>query len=223
MILDFLERVADSRKLFAASVSVLLVSQFVISLCAERLKRFDAGPPPDLRFGYTPEELNAWYDALGPPGCQAYKAMYRVDLFPFMGAYAVVLGAMTVQACRQAGISPQLALVFPLAMYFDVFETAIPAYGCEIYPRQRLSDRTIWVAVGANQFKWITFAVGMVLLTALWLYSLFLPAKLPADSAAAAAAAAADSSENGHDVPDPDKAPPSKKKQAKKEKTKKKN
>lgn len=215
MILDFLERVADSRLLFSASVSVLLVSQFVISLCAERLKTFDAGPPPDLRFGYTPDELNSWYDALGPAGCQAYKAMYRVDLFPFMQAYAVVLGAMTVQACRQVGIGPYWALVFPLAAYFDIFETAIPAYGCEIFHTgRRLSDRTIWVAIGANQFKWITFGVGMVLLTVLWLYSLLLPNK-PSASA---------SEENGHEAAGADMAPPSKsKKKATKEKAKKTN
>jgi hypothetical protein len=214
MILDFLERVADNRLHFSAAVSVLLVSQFVISLCAERLKAFDAGPPPDLRFGYTPQELNAWYDALGTAGCQAYKAMYRADLFPYMQAYTVVLGAMMVQACRQVGITPQLALVFPLTMYFDVFETSIPAYGCEIYPGQRLSDRAIWVAVGANQFKWMSAGVGMVMLTALWLYSLFLPAKAPADDAAAAG----DASANGQGAPEPDKAPPPSKKKSKKTK-----
>ena len=45
----------------------------------------DAGPPPDLRFGYTPDQLYDWYDNIGgKQGCLIYKNMYVFDLFPYM-------------------------------------------------------------------------------------------------------------------------------------------
>jgi hypothetical protein len=137
----------------------------------EDLKQLNVGPPPDLRFGYTPKDLNNWYDSLGMTGRDAYKRMYQWDLVPFMQTYAVVLGSLLLQAAKRAGVNPKVAMIFfPVTMGFDFLETVIPAVGCDIYP-QRLPHYLILVAVGANVSKWISFITGMVLLTVLWLYS----------------------------------------------------
>jgi hypothetical protein len=69
-------------------------------------------------------------------------------------------------------VNPQIAMIFPLTMGFDFLETVVSAIGCDVYP-QRLPDYLILVAIGGNVSKWICLISGLVLLTALWLYSLF--------------------------------------------------
>jgi hypothetical protein len=172
--LPLLERVADNRVLMGAAICVLVLSQYNVMVCSENVKKLNAGLPPDMRFGYTPKELNDWFDALGRPGCEVYKAMYRWDLFPFMQAYGIVLGSLLLQAAKKTGMNPNFAMIFPLAAGLDFLETIIPAYGCEIHPH-RLPEFLILVAIGANQFKWISFVSGLVLLSVLWLYAMMKP------------------------------------------------
>lgn len=170
MFLPLLERVADSSKLMACAILVEVVSVYVMQQLLDRLDSLEAGPCPDLRFGYTEEELYEWYDALGKEGCEIYKHVYRFDLFPYMSSYAILLGALLVQQAKEADFNTQVAMVFPFAMLFDLMETVIPACGCEIYPK-RLPSYAVLVGIGANQLKWITLITGLALLSCLFVYN----------------------------------------------------
>lgn len=137
----------------------------------------EAGPPPDIRFGYTPDELNDWYGAIGQEGCELYKQLAMVDIFPYMESYTLVLGGLLVKVARRANVSEQVALLAPLVMMLDVVETVIPAYGCFLYPEERLSTQLIQVSSFANQLKWIIFSFSLALLVVLFAISKMKSAK----------------------------------------------
>jgi hypothetical protein len=172
-----LERIADSN----AQTSFVFVTFFIVILFMQRLTDHfftvlnipkETGLP-DHWFGYTEEQLYDWYELIGKDGCALYKNVYRFDLFPFMEAYSIALGVIMVQCCRQAGVSTQFAMIFMLTLWFDFLETVIPAIGCEQYP-ERLPNIAIQIAIGSNQLKWMTMGIGMIILTALFLYGSFI-------------------------------------------------
>ena len=194
MFLQYLQAVADSTVLLSLAVGLEVVCLYTMNGLVDRLTTKYPDPqatPPDLRFGYTSQELNAFYDTIGVEGCQTYyKYMVLFDLFPYMSTYSVLLGALLYQQIQESNhlIAPKYALIFPFAMCCDVLETIIPAVGCELYASsvikarekgQPLTDATIvrlpeyavLVSAGANQFKWILFAVGLLLLSCLFLYN----------------------------------------------------
>jgi hypothetical protein len=140
------------------------------------LNELEAGPPPDIRFGYTPRELNVWYDAIGEEGCKSYMQLAMLDVFPYMVSYTLVLGGLLVKVARRASVSEQVALLAPLLMMLDVVETVIPAYGCFLYPEERLSTELIQVSSLANQLKWVIFGCSLILLVVLFAMSKMKPA-----------------------------------------------
>ena len=140
------------------------------------LNEREAGLPPDIRFGYSASELNVWYDAIGIEGCKSYRQLAMLDIFPYMESYTLVLGALLVNVARRASVSEQIALLAPLTMMFDVIETLIPAYGCFLYPDERLSTELIQVSSLANQLKWVIFGFSLILSVVLFAMSKMKPA-----------------------------------------------
>lgn len=182
MMIPLLERVASSNFLFSIAVIVELVSIHLMYQFVEQIKDLGRGPPPDMRFGYTQDELYAWYEGIGEEGRKLYLSMVRFDLFPYMATYAVLLGAITLNLARQAQMPDKIALIFPIAMWFDFMETVIPGYGANLYPK-RLPEFVVLVAIGGNQLKWLSFGVGMAILTALFLYTSVRPSVAIKDKA----------------------------------------
>jgi hypothetical protein len=173
-ILSLLETVASSNKLLFAAFLLIMFQQWLMLQMIKRISSLNVGLPPDARFGYTPQELYEWYEALGTDGRRLYKNMYTLDLFPYMETYAILGGALLYQSLDQLGLPTKISLLFPLAMWFDFLETVIPAYGCETYPNP-LPYAVVQVAIGSNQLKWITFGVAMTLWSVLFVYTSLVP------------------------------------------------
>jgi len=224
MFLPLFERISNSTGLFAAVFVAQIASMCVMQKLLERLDsgRADSAsggalppPPPDLRFGFTSDELYDWFDAIGDEGLAAYRNMYRFDLFPYMQLYAVSFGTLLYRLTKQSGsavVPPRLALIFPVAAWFDFFETLIPARASELYAavddrgqrrRQRVSENLVQVASLANQCKWVCFGIGMLSLSLLFLYNTAFvsgTAKSPTTKTATTAAASSptqDDNNNG--------------------------
>ena len=175
-VVSLLDKATDSWSIIAAFVTILCVSLgLVVPKLQLSMNELEAGAPPDLRFGYSEGELNAWYDAIGEEGCRAYKQLAIWDLFPCMECYTLLLGGMLVKAARRAGANPQIALVMPFVMLCDVVETIIPAYGCILYPESRLPAVLIQISAAASRLKWITFVASNVILSFLFSASLLKP------------------------------------------------
>jgi hypothetical protein len=178
MIVAVFDKASDRWWIMATCIGFQLVFLGIIwPKLRVLLDHGEAGPPPDIRFGYTPDELNSWFDAIGQEGCKSYKQLAMVDIFPYMESYTLFFGGLLVKVARRANVSEKVALLAPLVMMLDVVETVIPAYGCFLYPEERLSAKLIHVASFANQLKWIVFHFGFVLLGILFVISKVKPVK----------------------------------------------
>jgi hypothetical protein len=113
--------------------------------------------------GYTVEELNAFYDALGVEGCQLYIAVATWDLFPSMISYTVCLGAfLTLLARQYPGLPDNISVLAIIVWILDIIETGIQRLGCIVYP-DRLPDQYIRLASRAVQWKWILATTSTLL------------------------------------------------------------
>lgn len=130
------------------------------------------GPAPDMRFGFSAEEIYDWIEKLGVDGRETYLKMVAFDFFPYMEAYAILLGALLLQQLELAKLSKQVALIFPAAMICDMFETFIVGYAVKNYPETMVKPVYLdTVASTANQSKWILAVTGMLLLSLLFIYN----------------------------------------------------
>jgi hypothetical protein len=121
---------------------------------------------PDARYwGYTVEELNAFYDALGFEGCQLYIAVETWDLVPSMISYTVCLGTFLTLLAQRYHVSDHLSLLASMVWILDIIETVIQRHGCRIYP-DRLPEPYIRLASKAVQWKWKLASTSMLLVIA---------------------------------------------------------
>ena len=180
--IDGFRAVANASTQFHVAFLVVFVAVFVfhhtLSLALEKYP--DGMNLPDKRIGYTPKELNAWYDAIGSEGCPIYVRAATVDFIPVMPTYAIFLGSILVyiadktKRIQQSSpaikeISVQLAYLPLIAALFDAVETYIQRQGCVIYPA-KLTDKQIQLGSFGNMGKWIFLVSSIVLIVVLGSY-----------------------------------------------------
>ncbi|GFH52413.1 hypothetical protein CTEN210_08889 [Chaetoceros tenuissimus] len=118
---------------------------------------------PDLRFGYTPDDIYTWMDMIGPKGRDLYQRMVHWDLFPYMESYTLLLATILWRQC-QSSTKKNLSLLayLPfLVMFCDVIETAINGYALVSFP-SRVDDKLMYLSSMGNQLKWITFLAAIL-------------------------------------------------------------
>ena len=166
--LDAVSYIADSSWRTAFVVISYLIGQGILGwYYTPQLLAFHDWPTPDVRFGYSVQELHDYYEALGEEGCQIYIQTAKFDLCPYMILYCLSGSALTVRAARAAGNAPQLAYFLLAAMSADVLETSLQLYGCTLHP-QTMHATLIHIAAFANRVKWTLGATALVILIGLW-------------------------------------------------------
>lgn len=173
MFILLLDKIANSNVLMGVAMVMQIVSFYVMKGHITAMEQF--GGAVDLQFAYSPQDLATWIEQLGPEGCARYQQMASWDLFPYMESYALLLGALLLQQTRAARLTDTIAMIFPLVMILDIVETAIPAYGCRIYP-VKLSSTFLDISSAANRYKWVSFGTGLLLLSILFMYNTIFPA-----------------------------------------------
>ena len=134
---------------------------------------------PDKRFGYTPDELNAWYDAIGTEGCPIYVRAATLDFIPIMPTYVAFLGSLLIHLSDWSTKStvsihmPEQTVYLPVVtVLFDIVETYIQRRGCVIYP-ERLTDTQIRLGSFGNMGKWIFLVTSILLIVVPGFYAAF--------------------------------------------------
>ena len=173
MFILLLDKIANSNVLMGVAVVMQIVSFYVMKGHLTAMDQY--GGALDLQFAYSPQDLATWIEQLGPEGCACYQRMASWDLFPYMESYALLLGALLLQQTRAAGLTDTIAMIFPLVMILDIVETAIPAFGCRIYP-VKLDSTFLDISSAANRYKWVSFGTGLLLLSILFMYNTIFPA-----------------------------------------------
>jgi hypothetical protein len=172
MFILLLDKIANSNVLMGIAVLMQIVSYYVMKGHIEAMEQY--GGAVDQQFAYSPQDLATWIEELGPKGCARYQQMATWDLFPYVESHALLLGALLLQQTRAAGLADTISMIFPLVMILDIFETAIPAFGCRIYP-VKLHSTFLNISSAANRYKWVSFGTGLFLLTILFMYNTIFP------------------------------------------------
>ena len=166
---QILDAISTSKYLFTLIVALEIVS---VAYMTKMIRDFDdhvsssiiAGQDtntacPDLRYGYTPDDIYTWMDMIGPKGRDLYHSIVRWDLFPYMESYTLLLATILCRQCQSWTKGKLSALVYLpfLVMFCDVIETAINGYALVSFP-SRVDDKLMYLSSMGNQLKWITFA-----------------------------------------------------------------
>uniref|UniRef100_A0A7S2XP79 Uncharacterized protein n=1 Tax=Attheya septentrionalis TaxID=420275 RepID=A0A7S2XP79_9STRA len=166
--LTIFQNVADSPTLTTLAVIAEVLSVSVmLGVKSNAVDTFGAGPCPDLWFGIAPPRLHTFFDRLGDEGREAYSAVNRWDLFPYMISYTILLGSLLVRVARRAGVGEGIAHVMPVVLCCDFVETIILKRACDLFP-ELLDGRVVAIGSIANQIKWILFALSLGILAVLF-------------------------------------------------------
>jgi len=176
MIILLLEKIAESSSLMTAMLILEVITIRVMQSLIQSMEPF--GGAPDTWFAYPPHQLADWLADMTDEGCAAYHRMAAWDLFPYMEAYALLLGALLLQQTRAAGLSDTIAMIFPVVMVMDVVETILPAWACDA---RALSPVGLSAAAAANKYKWVLFGTGLMTLSVLFVYNTIFPKKRAAE------------------------------------------
>ncbi|GAX26995.1 hypothetical protein FisN_9Lh304 [Fistulifera solaris] len=177
MFLLLLDKISQSNFMTTLVIVIALYAMQEMKALNEQVNSFGAGAAPDLRMGFTSDELNQWYDDMGEQGQQAYLQMAAWDFCPFMVITPILIGTYLYGQLAAAGMSPNAAMMMTVAMVCDLLETYIVVYGCKHYPKEKLPDHYVELASVGNQLKWILYVSGLMLLTVLFLYNTLRPHK----------------------------------------------
>lgn len=163
-------KVADSTLAFRILIPSFILAFVYHASVVKGLDAYEDGPNlPDARIaGYTPAELNLWYDNIGVEGCKIYIRGANADFFPVMAAYPFFLGTMLIKATRTAGLPQNIAYLALVTVLLDAVETYIQREGCVVYP-ERLSDDRIALAANACRIKWVLLLSSMLLIAVLYI------------------------------------------------------
>jgi hypothetical protein len=167
MLMHLTKRNLDRASAFPLAMQVGAVCLFVVLISWKPLDQYGAGDDiPDMWVGITAGRLRRYLGALGPNGRKAYLWMNFLDFLLVMPTYTISLGALLHRQCKLAGLSTNISLTFPFMMFCDVIETIVLRYATKIFPNP---PNDVFLTVGsiANQVKYSTFVLGLVLLIVL--------------------------------------------------------
>jgi hypothetical protein len=201
-MLFFFDYIGNNPKALTALFVIQVFVQYQMSLYLKQFEalspdgNFRSKQPPDLWLGFEGEDLQGWIqDTVSIEACQAYINMARFDFFPYMITYPLLFGTLLYQQVIQfetlndSASFTQMSYIFVAAMVADIVETIIPMTACQMKianaaggPQHSMDLAWYNLAAAANKLKWILLAVGMVLLTGLFISNQFFGGTSPADS-----------------------------------------
>jgi len=141
-----------------ATVIFMAVFSAVLTPAIELLA---GGPPPDVVFYQTPEQLHAWLENGGPEVRRLYGWFLVADTF-----YPLVYGlffAALLWKLSNGGKAWHLAVYVVLA---DYLENAMHAVILAAYPHY--PEWAAWVATIATPLKWSLLLVVLLRVAYLW-------------------------------------------------------
>ena len=135
--------------------------------------------PPDMRFGYTADDLYSIYEIWGEEGCKEYIRSAYYD-YMYIPTYVLFMNALLLRACRRSKwddkFVPQLAWLMLVA---DYTETSIHIAGCNRYP-DRLDKSVVMFGDLFNRIKFVCLCVvgtlivaGLIIRAYLWPLMMF--------------------------------------------------
>ena len=169
---------SSSSSHFVAAIVFWLLSQFIMIMQCQSLNDMYGGgiydTIPDAWFGCTTEEIYQYLDKLGPEGRRSYMIINALDFILYMPSYAILLWMLLLRQCHFAGISNNISLLIVVVVLLcDIIESFIFGYATRQFPNHRLDASAVTIASIANQGKWISLLLGLVMLVVLCVQNKF--------------------------------------------------
>ena len=165
-ILNALEKQSTVRNLvlaiIASAVTVSLMAFLTQTMVYDVFGTVDM---PDMKLGYSYEDILVIFDTLGTEGLQVWMQAHLLDLlFPLAYAFAMVFGLMMELriAFPENKNLRVIALLPILAAFADYVENTIIAAQAVSYPN--LSATVIAVASAFTTIKWILLYAGFAII-----------------------------------------------------------
>jgi hypothetical protein len=164
-----IDRISNSRNLaivIIACIVLLSTMNYLIQVLVYNV--YGAAAMPDTSFVYGYEDIQHFFDTLGPEGLQAWSLVHLLDiLFPLAYSFAFLIGiAMELKIVYPQKRELRVLFLVPLiAAIADYLENLLIASQIASYPS--LSPTIISIASFATMTKWIAlgfaFAIVIVL------------------------------------------------------------
>ena len=174
MVVSFINTAIEGPSNFKSKSFVVVIwglcSVAVIGYLSGPLDAIGAGPPPDLRFGYTYQELKDLLEAWGEDGRSQYVKVALFDMGCYIPAYVMMFGILLFNAIEKASWSKSLMHIVPLITLADYVETIAQLYLVAIsFPE--LDPMLVAIGSIANQIKWSL--AGILILQVLCGFAIF--------------------------------------------------
>jgi hypothetical protein len=161
MILSTFRAVIPYQRYFVLSgVLIGILHPLILSRLVEVELVPGALIPDAALLGYSPNEVLAWYEALGESGLRIYVYLGLFDVMCIIPTYVFLLSCRLLASPR----CPETLAYFPsVAALFDILETSTHMYYAIYYPARMPDTLTLVVASCATQCKYVALALSLVL------------------------------------------------------------
>lgn len=123
------------------------------------LNKFENNIIPDIRFGFTREDLDKIFSDWGEEGISIYLRSNFFD-FMFIPCYTLLLGSLMVIASQKADIFIDFTPLIVIAAVCDLFETAILRKAAIIFP-MLTSEKIASLGSLSQQIKWVCLCTAI--------------------------------------------------------------
>lgn len=162
--LNFIDKNSNQRTLIL-SIIISIISMAMIGILAQSMVYNVYGDftIPDLRFGYSFDQIQTAFDGLGGEGLRTWALAHSPDyIFPLAYSLAMMIG-ITLEL-RKLEIQDKrfkMMIFIPLAGGIaDYIENILIL--SQVYSYPTLSESIILIASGVTILKWIILSVGFI-------------------------------------------------------------
>merc|ERR1712038_1731820 len=115
---------------------------------------------PDVRFGFTNDDIHSLYESWGEFGRSIYYRINLLDLL-FIPCYTLLLGSLLARTSPLMNkIDLDITLISTVTAVCDLIETVSLRRAVNIYP-MLMDEKVAQIASLAQQVKWIALSLNV--------------------------------------------------------------
>mmetsp|Transcript_15007 Transcript_15007/g.19010 ORF Transcript_15007/g.19010 Transcript_15007/m.19010 type:complete len:181 (-) Transcript_15007:121-663(-) len=157
--------VSSSSGLMYAVIGFTIAVGLAMNIASSGLAELENKYVPDVRFGFTSDDISSLYNSWGEVGRSVYYRINTLD-FMFIPCYTLLLGSLLVRTTDMSGPPGSLIYLTPistLTAFCDVIETGILRRALIIFPLL-IDEKVAQIGSLAQQMKWISLSLNIFLI-----------------------------------------------------------
>ena len=156
------DSVSQNKIYFCIVVAFSFVVGLAMNLVGSGLSNMENSMVPDVRFGFTRDDLHSLYESWGVVGRSIYLRINFLD-FIFIICYTLLLGSLSVITARMSRSSLDFAPIAIVTAICDLIETLILRKAVYVFP-SLISSNIAFIGSLAQQMKWVCLCINILLI-----------------------------------------------------------